>query len=415
MGALYNNLSKVKAASAQLALVSDATIVKTLHSLANNLRSQSSAIVQANAKDLAAVPANYALRPRLELTAKKIESIAADIEHVAQLPQPTNITLEQRTLENGLGLSRITVPLGVVAIIYEARPNVTVDVFSLCLKSGNACVLKGGSDAYETNRVLVDCIKLALIENQINPDSVYLLGPGRELTDELLKARDYIDVVIPRGGAGLITYVRDNAKIPVIETGAGVCHTYVDASADIALAAKIVANAKTNRPTACNALDTLIVHKNILPHLPKLIAPLIRQGVQLFADEAAFAALPGYPESSLRPALAEHFGTEFLSLAMAIKTVNTLDEALAHIAHYSSKHSEAIIATDEESIKQFLTAVDAAVVYSNASTALSDGGVFGLGAEVGISTQKLHARGPMGLSALTTYKWVARGSGQTRE
>lgn len=305
--------------------------------------------------------------------------------------------------------------MGVIAVIFESRPNVTFDVFALCLKTLNACVLKGSSDAHDTNRVVVDIMHAVLAEHDIDPSVVFLAPPQREYLPEILQATDSIDLAIPRGSKGLIDFVRDNARIPVIETGAGIVHTYVDTSADLARAKSIITNAKTRRVSVCNALDTLILHHDLLPELPGLMRVMGEEhAVEVFADEEAFNALDGQYAASLHHASGEHFGTEFLSMKMSIKTVPGLAEALDHIHRYSSKHSEAVVAEDPLIIEQFLNSVDAAAVYSNTSTAFTDGGQFGMGAEIGISTQKLHARGPMALPELTSYKWIVKGSGQTR-
>jgi len=323
--------------------------------------------------------------------------------------------LERRRLDNGLELSKVRVPMGVIAVIFESRPNVTFDVFSLCLKTRNACVLKGSSDAHDTNTVIVRLMHEVLGELGLTPDAVFLAPPEREYLPLILGAVGRIDLAIPRGSKGLIDFVRDNARIPVIETGAGIVHTYVDVSADLEKARAIITNAKTRRVSVCNALDTLIIHRKLLPELPMLVGEMgERHGVEIFADEQAWAALDGRYAGSLRHAREEHFGQEFLSLRMSIKTVADLGEALEHIHRYSSMHSEAVVAEDPDVIETFLSEVDAAAVYANASTAFTDGGQFGMGAEIGISTQKLHARGPMALPELTSYKWVVRGSGHVR-
>jgi glutamate-5-semialdehyde dehydrogenase len=318
-------------------------------------------------------------------------------------------------LPNGLHISKVTVPLGVVGVIYESRPNVTFDVFSLCFKSGNACVLKGSRDAAHSNEAIAKLISDVLVQNDINPNILYLMPPDREATEVLLKAVDDIDVLIPRGSQGLINFVRDNAKVPVIETGAGIVHTYFDASADLLKGIAIIDNAKTRRVSVCNALDCLIMHSSRLGDLPAIATPLAEKGVLIYADERAYEVLNGfYPNALLQPANAESFGTEFLAMTMSVKTVDSLQDALEHISAYSSKHSEAIIAEDKATIDYFLKNVDAAAVYANASTAFTDGAQFGLGAEIGISTQKTHARGPMALAELTSYKWIIEGNGQVR-
>jgi glutamate-5-semialdehyde dehydrogenase len=331
------------------------------------------------------------------------------------LPYPIGKTFFTRTLPNGLELSKVTVPLGVIGIVYEARPNVTFDVFSLCLKSGNACLLKGGSDAAHSNKAIVDLIKNVIRMHGLDETIVQLLPPDRSAIDDMLQAVGYVDVIIPRGGQALINYVRSHAKVPVIETGAGIVHTYFDESGNITTGKSIIHNAKTRRVSVCNALDCLLIHQNRLDDITDLLAPLATEEVQIFADHAAYHQLEGYyPQHLLARAQPEHYGTEFLALKMSVKTVASLDDALEHIADYSSRHSEAIIAEDPYVIERFLQAVDAAAVYVNTSTAFTDGAQFGLGAEIGISTQKLHARGPMALEELTSYKWIVKGNGQIR-
>jgi glutamate-5-semialdehyde dehydrogenase len=352
---------------------------------------------------------------RLRLTEKIILGIAADIRKVAALPSPLGITLDKRTLENGLNLEKVSVPLGVIGIIYEARPNVTFDVFALCLKSGNVSLLKGGSDAEFSNLFISALIKQVLIKHGINENIITVLPVDRQATHELLNAVGYVDVIIPRGSQSLIDYVRNNSKVPVIETGAGIVHTYFDRTGDVKKGADIIFNSKTRRVSVCNALDCLIIQENRLSDLPFLIERLKEKNVRIFADEHAYAVLDQkYPSELLAHASEEHFGTEFLDYKMSIKTVADLPCALDHIARYSSKHSEAIIAEDETIIETFLKSVDAAAVYANTSTAFTDGGQFGFGAEIGISTQKLHARGPMALREMTSYKWLIRGQGQIR-
>ena len=323
--------------------------------------------------------------------------------------------LEQRRLDNGLELSKMRVPMGVIAVIFESRPNVTFDVFALCLKTLNACVLKGSSDAHDTNKVVVKLMHEVLAEHGLNPDSVFLTPPERQWLPHILQAVGSIDLAIPRGSKGLIDFVRDNASIPVIETGAGIVHTYVDASADLDMARVIITNAKTRRVSVCNALDTLLLHRGLLSELPQLLQEMGESfQVEVFADVEAYEILEGHYAGSLNHAAEEHFGQEFLSMRMSIRVVADLDEALDHIHQYSSRHSEAIVAQNPEVIEQFLNRVDAAVVFANTSTAFTDGAQFGMGAEIGISTQKLHARGPMALPELTSYKWIVRGKGQAR-
>jgi glutamate-5-semialdehyde dehydrogenase len=352
---------------------------------------------------------------RLKLTDRRIFDIASDIRNIAGLPSPLGEVLLEKKLENGLDIKKVTVPMGVIGVIYEARPNVSFDVFSLCFKTGNACVLKGGSDAAYSNVAIISIIHSVLAKHDIDSSVVALLPPDRAATQALLNAVGYVDVIIPRGSQALIDFVRQNAKVPVIETGAGIVHTYFDASGDLEKGKAIVNNSKTRRVSVCNALDCLIIHESRLEDLPAIASPLMKCDVELFADTQAFDSLKDtYAANLLKPASSEHFGTEFLAYKMAVKTVKNIDEALDHIANYSSKHSEEIISEDNDSIEKFLNAVDAAAVYANTSTAFTDGAQFGLGAEIGISTQKLHARGPMGLEELTSYKWIVRGDGQIR-
>ncbi|ACD90726.1 MAG: glutamate-5-semialdehyde dehydrogenase [Chlorobium limicola] len=412
---IRNTFKSVRQASRELVMIGEQAINSILIDLAETIPDCSSSILEANRRDLDRMDPADPMFDRLLLNEKRLEIIAADIRNVATLPSPLDIVLEQRRLPNGLELKKITVPIGVIGIIYEARPNVTFDVFALCLKSGNATVLKGGSDAHESNTAIVECIKTVLRRNGINDNTLSLLPSEREAAGIMLNAVDSIDMIIPRGSQKLIDFVRQNAKVPVIETGAGIVHTYIDKNADTGIAAKVIFNAKTRRPSVCNALDTLLVHAAKLDDLPQITAPLQEKKVVIYADEAAYAKLQGsYPESLLERARPEHFGTEFLSLKLSVKTVSSIEEALDHIAEYSSRHSEAIITNDPEAKAEFLKRVDAAVVYANTSTAFTDGAQFGLGAEIGISTQKLHARGPMALKELTSYKWIIEGDGQTR-
>ncbi|MBX0292239.1 glutamate-5-semialdehyde dehydrogenase [Hymenobacter sp. HSC-4F20] len=405
-----------QAASRALGQLSAETIRGVLLDLAAAAVAETPFLLAENEKDLARMSPEDPKYDRLQLTAARLEAIAADIRNVAALPSPLGATLQERTLPNGLHLRKVRVPLGVVGVIYEARPNVTFDVAALCLKTGNACLLKGGSDAAYSNQAISQVIQRVLRRHSLAPASISLLPPDRQATEALLQAIGYVDVLIPRGSQQLIDYVRQHAKVPVIETGAGIVHTYFDETADLAQGQAIIANAKTRRVSVCNALDCLLVHEARLPELPALLAPLAAAGVVLYADTESYQALAGsYPSPLLQPATTEHFGTEFLSLKMAVKTVGDLEEALAHIATYSSRHSEAIISEDAAHIERFLNEVDAAAVYANASTAFTDGAQFGLGAEIGISTQKLHARGPMGLEELTSYKWQVRGTGQVRK
>jgi len=373
-------------------------------------------LIAENKKDLGRMPEDDPKFDRLKLNPERIRNIATDILNVSSLASPLGEIIEERTLKNGLHLKKIRVPLGVVGIIYEARPNVTFDVFSLCLKSGNVCLLKGGSDAHFSNLAIIQILHKVLKKAGLNKNIVQLLPPDREATAEMMNASDYIDIIIPRGSQGLIDFVRHNSKVPVIETGAGIVHTYYDKDADMNKGMAIITNAKLRRVSVCNALDCLIVHSSRLHDLPNLCKDLAKAGVEVYADEDAYSVLKGnYPDNRLYPALESHFGTEFLAKKLSVKTVSSLDRALDHIAEYSSKHSEAIISENQEIISRFSKEVDAAVVYTNTSTAFTDGAQFEMGAEIGISTQKLHARGPMALKELTSYKWIVKGQGQIRE
>lgn len=407
---------KVRNASKTLLSLDEAEINLLLNAIADEADSQQDKILAANAIDLAKMEITNPKYDRLKLTPQRLNSITSDIRNVALLPSPLNRVLYQQVRPNGMKLAKISVPFGVIGVIYEARPNVTFDLFTLCFKSGNACLLKGGHDADTTNRAIVEVIKGVLERYHLNPHVIELLPTDRLATDELLHANTYIDLVIPRGSSNLINYVRENATVPVIETGAGICHTYLHAEGDIDKAAAIVNNAKTRRPSVCNSLDCLIIDRERCSDLAQIATPLLTSNVILFADEAAYEALKGfYPNDLLLPAMEESFGTEFLDYKMAIKTVDNVDEALAHIAKCGSKHSECIVTENKEVAQLFIKQVDAACVYVNVSTAFTDGAQFGLGAEVGISTQKMHARGPMGLEELTSYKWVIEGDGQIRE
>lgn len=402
-------------ASRRLNLVSEATINLVLEEVASAAIKNTDYILQENKKDLSRMDPQDPKYDRLMLTAERITGIAADISNVASLPSPLARVLSETDRPNGLHIKKITVPFGVIGIIYEARPNVTLDVFSLCLKSGNACVLKGGSDANDSNGALVKVIREVLIQHGLDENTLSLLPVGREATAELLHAHGLVDLIIPRGSQSLINFVRENSSIPVIETGAGICHTYFDQSGDTDKGKAIVNNAKTRRPSVCNALDCLIIHQDRLSDLPSLTSLLPQSEVVIYADEKAYQTLEGkYPSNLLLPADEASFGTEFLSYKMSVKTVADFEEALDHIARYSSKHSEAIVAEDKQTLVMFQKSVDAAAVYCNVSTAFTDGAQFGLGAEIGISTQKLHARGPMALQELTSYKWIIEGEGQIR-
>ena len=408
-----NTFEAAKRAAAQVALLPDAERVAALEAVADAICAQSAELLAANAEDLARMDPQNPLYDRLKLTPERLEGIASDMRHVAQLPSPLGRTLEDRTLPNGLRLRKVSVPFGVIGVVYAARPNVTFDVFSLCFKSGNACVLKGGKDADASNRAALALIRGVLAQRGLPECAVTLLPPTHEAVGELLGAVGYVDLVIPRGGRRLIDFVRDNAKVPCLETGAGVVNTYFDAAGDLEIGRRIVCNAKTRRVSVCNALDCLIVHKDRLADLPALVEPLAEKNVIIYADEAAYAALQGrYP--LLETATPESFGTEYMDYKMAVRTVASIDEALAHIDRYGSGHSESIVTADAAAATRFQAEVDAACVYVNAPTSFTDGAQFGLGAEIGISTQKLGARGPMGLCEITTYKWLIDGNGQTR-
>ena len=392
-----------------------ALINKVLLDFAAATIEQTTYLLSENQKDLDKMDPADPKYDRLKLTAERIEAIANDIKTVASLDSPLGKVLSDKTLSNGLQIKKVRVPLGVVGVIYEARPNVTFDVFALCFKTGNISILKGGSDADNSNRAIISIIHKVLLKHHIDLKAATLLPVEREATEALLNAVGYVDVLIPRGSQSLINYVRGNSKVPVIETGAGIVHTYFDETGDLEKATAIIDNAKTRRVSVCNALDCLIINSKRLGDLVHMAEPLGKKQVKLYADKKAYEALDGfYPAQLLEEAQPEHFGTEFLSMTLAIKTVDNLQQALDHIAVNSSKHSEAIISEDELDIETFLNRVDAAAVYVNTSTAFTDGAQFGLGAEIGISTQKLHARGPLGLEELTSYKWIVKGSGQIR-
>ena len=406
----------VKLASRKLALMEEKLINEVLNAVADAAIRDKDIILAANSEDLQLMNPSDPKFDRLKLTVSRIEDIASDMRNVALLPSPLGKVLYEDVRPNGLKLRKISVPFGVIGVIYEARPNVSFDVFSLCMKSGSACILKGGSDAYNSNKAIVETIHGVLDKFGIDRNIVQLLPADREATTELLHANDYVDLIIPRGSSGLINYVRKESTVPVIETGAGICHTYFDLAGDAVMGAKIINNAKTRRVSVCNALDCLLVHADRLSDLPELCAPLADSKVIVYADKPAFQSLRGaYPEELLKPATPESFGTEFLDYKMAVKTVNSVEEAVNHIFKYSSKHSECIVTEDRKAAEYFRRAVDAACVYVNAPTSFTDGAQFGLGAEIGISTQKLHARGPMGLKEITTYKWLIDGEGQVRE
>ena len=410
---LKETFERVKRASKSLALLSDDQRNEILGAVAEAIITHKERILKANTEDLAKMDKSNPLYDRLMLTDKRLEDIASDMRNVATLPSPLGHITKQKTLPNGLRLCRISVPFGVIGMIYEARPNVTYDVFSLCFKSGNACVLKGGRDADASNREGVALIHEVLERFGVNPDVVTLLPATHEATGEMLNAVGYIDLCIPRGGRKLIDFVRDTARIPVIETGAGVVNTYFDKDGDLEMGRAIITNAKTRRVSVCNALDCLIIHESRLADLPALCEKMTEKKVIIYADAKAFAALDNkYPY--LEHATEDSFGTEFMDYKLAIKTVNSLEEALAHIDENGSGHSEAIITNNEQAARKFQAHVDAACVYWNAPTSFTDGAQFGLGAEIGISTQKLGPRGPMALEEITTYKWLIEGEGQTR-
>lgn len=412
---LKETFANVKAASRSLALLTDTQRNEILNAVADAVIEHKERILAANVKDLAKMDEANPLYDRLQLTDKRLADIAADMRNVASLPSPLGHITKEKTLPNGLRLHRVSVPFGVIGQIYEARPNVTFDVFSLCFKSGNACVLKGGSDADLSNQAAVELIHEVLEQYGVNPVVVTLLPATHEATGELLNAVGYVDLCIPRGGRRLIDFVRDTARIPVIETGAGVVNTYFDKDGDLQMGRDIICNAKTRRVSVCNALDCLIVHESRLGELYQLVEPLHEHKVTLYADGPAYQLLLGqYPDVLLKPATSESFGTEFMDNKLAICTVTSLDEAIAHIDHYGSGHSEAIITQNEAAARRFQQDVDAACVYWNAPTSFTDGAQFGMGAEIGISTQKLGPRGPMALEEITTYKWLIEGAGQVR-
>ena len=410
-----NHFQQAKQATRNIISLNNETINLALTSLAHALVVNTDFILTENQKDLDRMDKADPKYDRLQLTTERIKAIADDVKNVVNLANPLGNVINERTLPNNLNIKKVRVPLGVVGVIYEARPNVTVDVFSLCFKTGNVAILKGGSDAEFSNLAIVKVIHEVLEKHQINKDVLTLLPADRTATEALLNAVGFVDVLIPRGSQSLINYVRKNSKIPVIETGAGIVHTFFDATGNLEKGQQIIANAKTRRVSVCNTLDCALIHQDRKNDIPKLLSPLAEKNVELYADDASYALLKEtYPSSLLHQATPEHFGTEFLSLKLAVKVVKDVDEALDHIAAHSSKHSEAIISEDAANITLFLNQVDAAAVYANVSTAFTDGAQFGLGAEIGISTQKLHARGPMALEELTSYKWLVIGDGQIR-
>ena len=409
---LISALSKIKEASRKFAVEDDSLIKKVLYGLADSLKNNTEKIIEANKLDLSKISESDPVFDRILLNEDRIEAMAKSVIEIADYDSPVGVVIESKVLPNGLDLKKISTPIGVVGVIFEARPNVVIDIFALCFKSKNACVMKGGSQSENSNKILVELIKEAAKDF---PNVVELLPNDRELVGQFLKADKYVDVIIPRGGQDLINFVRENSLIPVIETGAGVVHTYFDEFADLKKGIEIVFNAKVSRPSVCNSLDTLIVHRSRLGDLVEICKPLEERKVEIFADEEAFKILDeNYSKDLLFKAETENFGREYLSLKMAIKTVESFDEAITHINHFGSGHSEAIVTENGENAEKFLNEIDAACVYVNASTRFTDGGQFGLGAEVGISTQKLHARGPMGIKELTSYKWQITGNGQVR-
>lgn len=406
-----------KKASRTLTLISDEKRDEVLRAVADAIMANEETLLEANEEDLSRMEKTNPLYDRLLLNSKRLEGIAGDMRHVAELPSPLGHVLKEKTLDNGLHLRRVSVPFGVIGMVFEARPNVAFDVFSLCFKAGSACVLKGSKDADCSNKAIVALIHQVLTDKGIDTGVVQLLPATHEATGEMLNAVGYVDVCIPRGSRRLIDFVRDNAKVPVIETGAGVVHAYFDKEGDIEKGKRIINNAKTRRVSVCNSLDCLIIHKDRIADLPALVAPLAASNVRIFADQASQSIMSGsdYPQELIEQAREHHYGTEFMDYVMAIRTVSSLDEAIEHITEYGSGHSECIITEDSEAARAFEAQIDAACVYVNAPTSFTDGAQFGLGAEIGISTQKLGPRGPMALEEITTYKWLIEGNGQIRE
>lgn len=416
---IQQQLQQAKDASLDLQGYSQQQVNDLLLTLADAIMANKDSLLSANQQDLDRMEQSNPLYDRLKLTESRLEGIASDMRNVVKLPSPLGKTLSETTLPNGLEIKRVSVPFGVIGIVYEARPNVTFDVFSLCLKSGNVCVLKGGKDADSSNRAIVSLIKAELERQGLNPHVIELLPATHEATGEMLQARNFIDVVIPRGSSRLINFVRETASVPVIETGAGVCHAYIDRDADLKKAIPVIVNAKTRRVSVCNALDCMIIDQNRLSDLTQICQPLFEKGVEILADNESYSVLSASQlgttyASLLKPATEETFGTEFLAMRMAIKTVDGVEAAIRHIRQFGSGHSECIVTENQTAADEFLRKVDAACVYHNAPTSFTDGAQFGLGAEIGISTQKLHARGPMALEAMTTYKWIVKGEGQVR-
>ncbi|WEK21791.1 MAG: glutamate-5-semialdehyde dehydrogenase [Candidatus Pedobacter colombiensis] len=415
MESIQQQLINAKKAQQSISSLSDKGKQDLINDLAKLIKAQSAEIIAENLKDLEKMPVSDPKWDRLLLNEARILALASSLNDVASLDDPTNRVLSENTLTNGLFIQKKTVPIGVVGVIYESRPNVTIDVAALCIRSGNVCLLRGGQDAYHTNLFIVSLIQRVLTEHGLDKHVVQQLPADRKYILDILQAEKYIDVIIPRGSNQLIEFVRKNALVPVIETGAGVCHTYIEKTAKLAEAADIVVNAKVSRPSVCNALDTIVVDSAVAEPFLNLIAPLLSEyNVEMFADERSFPILKQLNYPKINKAAPEDFGREFLDFKCSVKVVDHIDEALAHIANFSSKHSEAIVTEDHAKAERFLNEVDAAVVYLNASTRFTDGQVFGLGAEIGISTQKLHARGPFALEKLVTEKWVVRGAGQVR-
>lgn len=413
---IENTLELLKNASYGLPMLQEQQIDSVLLAVADAIEERSDSLLEANAADLARMDRNNPMYDRLLLTRERLAGIAADMRKVVELPNPVGKVIDERVRPNGMKLTRVRVPFGVIGVIYEARPNVSFDVFSLCFKSRNACALKGGSDAYSSNRAIVDLIHDVLRDKGMDEHVVELLPAGHEAAQELMKAVGMVDLLIPRGSARLIRSVREQAQIPVIETGAGVCHTYFDLEGDLKKGSDIIFNAKTRRISVCNALDSLVIHKGRLADLPELCSRMAAKSVVIEADEQAYAALEGkYPKELLEHATDESWGQEYLAYRMSVRTVESFQDALMHIRRYTSHHSESIVTENPENARTFQLCTDAACVYVNVSTAFTDGGQFGLGAEIGISTQKMHARGPMGLEEITTYKWLIEGNGQTRQ
>ena len=412
---IENTLKLLRDASYNLASLEESKVNEVLNSVADSIDKESESLLRANALDLARMDKTNPMYDRLLLTPERLKGIADDMRKVSELENPAGKVIDERVRPNGMKLTRVRVPFGVIGVIYEARPNVSFDVFSLCFKSRNACALKGGSDAYDSNKAIVELIHRVLEQKGVDPHVVELLPAGHEAATELMKSVGMVDLLIPRGSARLIKSVREQAQVPCIETGAGVCHTYFDKEGDFKKGADIIFNAKTRRVSVCNALDSLVIHADRLGDLPDLCIRMAAKNVVIEADERAYAALDGkYPSELLEHATADSFGKEFQAYRMSIKTVPSFDEALLHIRRYTSHHSECIVTENAERGRMFQQYIDAACVYVNVSTAFTDGAQFGLGAEIGISTQKMHARGPMGLEEITTYKWLINGDGQTR-